>query len=292
MTLRWDSDDGSSYTFDGTSGVRSVEEDDGIFNMQADLTVDQRVTSDGGVLLRRRYPPRRVVLNLLLEVSEGGVRPLWRQLLRSFTAGGRLIYEGISETLELRQVVLEGPRRSMLGQDMDYNPADVVSLSFLAMDPWWYGAIEIVSIPFSAPTPWDAAIPWDSPIPWNGGSSLSVSIAGDAPAYPAFVIQGPATGITVSTDDGAWEMDTTILGTGDLSAIQVEHRVGRRGPRYGSDLIAGLPVLGSVDWSLLTEASRVDWGLEPGDADLTIGSGGTDGNSALTMFYEPRYQSP
>ena len=291
MSLAWTSANGSTWPLDGSDGVTVVDTAEGIFSIPLDMIVEQRVGADGGVLISQRRAPRRVMLSFLLaEPSEGaGVLSLWTEFYAALTAGGTLSYEGVSATRELRQVLLEGADRSMLGRDLRYAPADRFTATFIALDPWWYGSAESQTINLGSPTAWNAAIPWNSAIPWNGGSAVSVGIIGDTSALPVWTITGATTELLVANSAGSSWTWIDDLASGAYGTV--DHRPGSRGPRLGSDLYGDEESDFGL-WYLLDNSSTLDWGLAVGDNNLVVSAAGTDGSTTLEMWYEPRYLGP
>jgi hypothetical protein len=289
MSLTFVSADGSVWPLDGSVGVRTINQDEGIFTIPTDLVVEQRVGSDGAVLVNIRRSPRRVSLHFLLEPTGAtNLLTLWGQFFRSLSVGGSLVYEGPTGTRELRQIVLEGPDRSMTGQDLQFRTDDAYQVSLLALDPWWYGAAVQESFTFGEPTAWDAAIAWDSALPWNGGSAMLVTIQGDADALPLWTITGAVDELIVSNGVQSWTWVHT-LASGDYGTV--DHRPGTRSPRLGSGL-NGVAESSFGLWFLLSNQSTLDWGLAPGENSLVVSVAGDDGSSALSMWYEPRYLVP
>jgi hypothetical protein len=292
MSLTWRSDNGTTFPLDGSEGVLAVDEDEGIFTLAASLTIDQRV-GDGGVLVNRRYGPRRVVLSFLLEPTGETLLALWSRFFAGLAAGGELDYDGPNGIRTLRDVVLEAPDRSLAGHDLQHAPVDAFSVSLLALDPWWYGPEETLAGGFADPTPWNAALPWDSALPWNGGSSQSITNGGDV-ATPVLVVVHPGTGstatISMSVDGvGGWETATIPADT----YLTVSGETGRRGPHLGAHGRVGGISDGPIRWNLLTEGSQL-FDLPAGTSSLVMGLSNPAGDDSETwsVYWSPRYFTP
>lgn len=285
MNLTFVSDNGTTWTLDGDLGVQLVDQVDGLTTTTVDLTVENRVGADGGVLISHRRPPQRVVVDLLVADHVPSVDRLaqWSEFQAAAHVGGKLVFAGSSGTRELRNLVLESTSRNML------DPlSDQFTSTFVALDPWWYGQAVTESFVFAAPTGWDDPIAWDSPIPWNGGAAAQVTVQGHGPAFPLWTITGAITELIVGggTQQWTWTYDLTTGAYGT-----VDHRPGSKSPRLGSTL-HGVAESGFGLWSLLSNSSTLDWGLAPGVNDLIVSAAGTDGSSALELWYEPKWLSP
>jgi hypothetical protein len=282
MTLdSWIATDGTVLPLDGTGGVSVLRGAAGLDVPPTDLTVEQRVSAAGAVLLNVREPARSLSLPIIVDldvISTSEVAAL-------FQPGGVLVS---SASRELRELVYV----SGLGGVWSIDSGGVTGLShrkfpleFLALDPWWYGEAIQESFVFGEPTAWDAAIAWDSAIPWNGGAAVSATITGDAPAFPLWTITGAATELIVSDGTSAWTW-TRDLATGSYGTV--DHRPGFRSPRLGSNL-NGVEESGFGLWFLLSNDSTLDWGLPSGVNDVIVSVAGDDGSSALSLWYEPRW---
>jgi hypothetical protein len=288
--LSFVSNDGTTWPFDGSTGVTVAEGDTGIFDIPADLVIEQRVGLDGGVLASSRYSPRAVVLSFMLE-GEPSILPLWGSFVASLAAGGKFVYDGPNGVRELRQVCLEAPGRSMLGRDLQYRDVDVFTISFLALDPWWYGpAVEIDTPAAADDVPFNADIAFNANVPFNGGSSATFTVVGDTSANPRFVlIAGGDPMGTGTVTDGTRMWETTMSVTPD-GAFEVDARPGSRGPHVGSDLAVGSPAM-PVNWSLLTESSRV-FDLPVGTTTVSYAFDVAGANAIIRLWYEPRWFTP
>lgn len=286
MSLTWVSNDGTTWPFDGSIGVTVVGDVEGVFTIPTDLVIDQRVGFDGGLVVNSRYAPRRVTLELLL-VDTFEVLSLWRGLLRALAAGGNLQYEGPYGRKQLRSCRLEGPDRSMTGQDLQFRIDDVIPVSLVALDPRWTDSeLTTVVLPISVSTAYDAPIAYDAVIPYTGGSSRVVTVVGDAEAYPDFYIRGPFTTLTVSLGEASFQLANALADGVEMTVTAdtaTETVNGGRGPKLASD--------SRVDWSLLTEGSLLP-GLPVGSSSIVVGGTGTGINSACWVFWVSRWLTP
>lgn len=288
MTLTFISNNGSTWPLDGSSGVTALDGLAGLYTIPEDLIIDQRVASDGGVLASQRKSPRPIDIPLLLSGSSE-VLTLWGQLVRAFAAGGTLEHDGPNGVRQLRRIVLQSSTQSLTGHDISHSQDEVFVVSLLALDPWWYGPVELVTISLDEqPTPFnDATVGFSAPIPFNGGTSTSVNVAGDAPAFPVFAVAGGFTDVTVTVEGLSWRWERPMA-SGEVG--QVDTRPGSQGPRMGSSIVPGHP-LQAVDWSLLAEASRLVT-LPVGTVPVVVGATSPDSSAELVISWEPRWLTP
>lgn len=287
--LSFHSSNGAVFALDGEFGIHLVGLVEGLATTSVELAVDQRVGVDGAVLLNQRRGPQHLTVEvMLLDDAFTAAQRLsyWSTFQAAAYAGGMFVYDGPNGVRQLRDVVFESSTRAITDALDDRFPC-----TFLALDPWWYGPLESVELTFAAPTAWNAAIAWNALTPWNGGASTSVLVAGHAPVFPRFAAYFGMSSLVVSNGTDSWTLDTVLPASGSTSVVSVDHRPGRRGPRYGSELIAGYPE-GGLNWGLLSEDSRVDWSMPVGLSSLIFGATGTTASSGLTMFWEPRWLTP
>lgn len=286
-TIYWIGDDGYTIPLDGTAGITLTKESTlGLYELPNDLSIQARVTGDGGVLTSLRRSPRSLSLGLLVEGWPVAVT--WSDMLASLMVGGVLMSAVEGRVRTLHQVVLEGPSPSMLGLDLLQVEADHIPVSLIALDPWWYGQAQVVTVPLtSTSTAFDAPIAFDAAVPFNGGASISVTVEGHTRVAPRFLIVGPTTNVTVSNGTVLFEV-TRDLAAGDI--VEIDTRPGSRGPHLGSDMVTG-STPGLVDWSLLSEASRL-FDLPVGTSPLMFGATGTNADSKLQVVWEPRWLTP
>jgi len=289
MTLTFKSNNGTVWPLDGSLGVTVAEGASGIYAVPWSLVIDQRVEADGGVLVSRRQQPRPVDLPLLLvDPGDTEVLTLWGQLLYAFAAGGVLEHNGPHGVRQLRQVTLETPSQNGTLQDLTRRVDDTITVSLVALDPWWYGTADPVSVSLDqAPTAFDAPIPFDSPLPFDGGTSISVEVAGNAPAYPVFAVEGAFDSLTVMVGAMSWVWQRPMA-AGEVG--QYDTRPGSRGPRMGSTIIPGHP-LQRLDFTLVGEGSRYPM-LPQGTTPVVFSAANPDSAAALTIYWETRWLTP
>ncbi len=256
------------------SGYRVLQDPLGFDVPPPLLTIDDYVGADGGALVESRRGPRPIVLPL--DVSHPTrVQSRIRELAVLLAGPVSLRWSDGTVDRTLRSVVYEAG----LSGDGDVDQARTVVLSLLALDPWWYGEQASAALPIAAPTAFNAAVPFNAAIPFNGGASTSVSIAGDLPAFPVIDVYGPADQVTIGCAGAEWQTAVALV-AGDV--LTIDTRPGRRGPRLNG---AG------VDWSLLTEASRL-WTLPPGTTSVVVGTVGATVDTNIVMAWEPRFICP
>lgn len=284
MTLSFWSVDGTAWPLDGSTHVTALQDIGGFYTPSVDLTVDARVGADGGVLVSSRQPPRPIDLPVMVSTTRPAVRSVWSAFLSSVAAGGTLVNAGDTSTRQLRQISLQSVTSGLLGYNLEHVDDEVFTLSLLALDPWWYSEAVVVPLAVAGDSiPWNSANDWSSPLPWNGGSSMSLTVAGSATAFPVFDIYGPATEVSVGISSGTgWATQAgQTLAAGQR--LTVDHRPGRRGPK-----LAGAT---TINWALLSEDSRL-FAMPPGNHTLVMNVAGDTSATRATMTYEPRWFTP
>lgn len=274
-SLTWTDANGAATVLDGSAGIIALANPVGLTAPNPVNTVDDFVNFDGGVLVNRSRPVRKVALGLYLE-DDTRVDTIVSQVATMLQGPGTLTWTDIN-TRTLRQVVYEGGLDGS-GDGNLLQRALVVSL--VALDPWWYGPAASQILSTSAVSTFDAAISFDSVTPFDGGGTVAVPVSGDAEAYPVFTVTGPATTLTVGSGGYAWSIASALVSSTDV--LVVDHRPSSRGPRKNG---------GPVDWSLLTESSRL-WPLAQGLTAVITGATGTSGSTSVVMSYEPRFLTP
>lgn len=270
--MTWTGADGAPLLLDGSTGVTLRERPLGLEVPHPANTVDQRLAFDGGVLVGRRRPPRPLALDLFFKHATR-VETLLAEVAASLQGPGTLEWADDVNTRTLREVIYEaGLDGSGFGNAVEAER--VVSL--LALDPWWYGAAESASLSVAAETAFDAAIAFDAAVPFDGGNATSVVVVGDTDVYPVITATGPATTLSVVYEGLSWSI-AAPLGASDV--LVVDHRPGSRGPSLNG---------GTVDWSLLSAASRL-WPIAKGSASIVSGTTGSSGSTSLSMTFEPRW---
>lgn len=278
---RWIAASGEDLLLDGSVGITVLRGTEGLDAPPIANELNERVGADGSVLLQTRRPTRSFSLQLLVDltkISAGTVARLFES--------GRII---ASTGRELRDVRLAGGFEGL----WSVNTGGIDGLThrkfvadFIALDPWWYGPGTSQTVTIGSPTAWNAAIPWNSAIPWNGGSSVGLTVLGDAPAWPVWTLHGQITTLTVSlVGSGAWTWISTL---DSVSYGTVDHRPGSRSPRLGS-LLNGVAESSFGLWFLVDDVGSLDWGLPTGAPAVVVGATGTGGSTAVTVTYEPRY---
>lgn len=277
ITLTWTDVNGATTALDGSTGIRVTRGALGLDVPPMTNVADPYVTFDGSALISRRRNARQIALPLYVKHASRAQTPL-AALAVAFQGPGRLRYADGTVDVELRNVIYDGGLSGDQSRVVSKSWRRVVA-SLLALDPWWYGAAQTQALSTATPTTFDAAIGFSTAIPFDGGSSQSVIVAGAGEAFPVITVNGPMTTLTVTTGGLGWSI-ASALGSSDV--LVVDTRPGSRGPRLNG---------AAVDWSLLTEASRL-WTLQPGTNSIVAGATGTSGASAIAMTWEPRYLTP
>lgn len=275
-SMTWIDSNGVAVVLDGSAGILLQANPVGLEAPNPTNTIDEYAVFDGGVLANRRRPVRSIALGLYLEHATR-VETVTAALAKMLQGPGQLRWSDAVNTRTLRQVIYEAGIDGS-GDTNRWQRSLVVSL--IALDPWWYGTAASATLPTAAPTLFDAALLFDSPsTPFDGGGSMAVNVFGDADAYPVFTVTGPATTVTVSSGGFAWQIAAPLV-AGDV--LIVDHRPSSRGPRLNG---------GAVNWSLLTQASRL-FPLAPGTTPIITGATGTTAATTITLSYEPRFLTP
>lgn len=274
--MTWTAANGTATVIsDGSAGITLRADPIGLEAPNPSNNVDDYIAFDGGVLVNRRRPVRSVALGLYLEHATR-VETVVAQVASMLQGPGELEWADGVNTRSLRQVIYEGGLDG--SGDVNLLQRSMV-VSLLALDPWWYGPADSTALSVASPTAFDAAISFDAVIPFDGGASSPVTVTGDTDAYPVITVTGPATTLTVGSGGLDWSINVALI-AGDV--LVVDHRPGSRGPRKNGGL---------VDWSLLTQASRL-FTLAPGVTSVISGSTGSSGATTITLEYEPRFLTP
>lgn len=274
--LTWTAVDGTVTVLDGSAGIWWRKGPIGLQAPGPTHTIDDYTAFDGGVLVNRRRSVRGIVLPIYL-IHATRVQTLMSQLATMLQGPGKLQYSDGTDTRELRQVIYEA---GIDGSGIANKLQRLLAVSLIALDPWWYGPAASQILSTDAPTAFDAALSFDSVLPFDGGGSTAVLVLGDIEAYPVFTVTGPVTTLVAGSGGLSWAI-ASPLGASDT--LVVDHRPSSRGPRKNG---------GTVDWSLLTQASRLFPLAQGAAVAVTTGATGTTGATQLVMSYEPRYLTP
>ena len=276
-TMTWiDAAGGETNISDGSAGITLLDNPVGLEVPTPTNNIDEYAAFDGGVIINRRRPVRQIALAVYIEHATR-VETMIEQVASMFQGPGQLRWTDGLQSRTLKQVIYEG---GLDGSGIFTLRERVPVISLLALDPWWYGAQQSTVIPFAAPTSFDAALAFSSLFPFDGGGSVAVPIDGDGDVWPTFTVTGPETTLTIGSGGITWQLAAPLAAG---HTIVVDHRPGSRGPS-----LDGAP----IDWSLLTEASRL-FALAAGTGtSVIIGASGTTGASTVTMTWEPRHLTP
>lgn len=278
VSLTWTAPNGvATELMDPANGIDVMRSPLGLDAPSVDLIEEGAISSDGSVLLARRYTPRMVALPLLVQSAR--VRDLTGDLIRAFVGPGELTWNDGSVYRTLRKVHYSGGLDSV--EIINGTESTLVTTVLRALDPFWYGGEETYPLNIGESIEFDdAAVAFDdAAILFDGGDSTpSFVVGGDADAFPRFAITGAFTELAVGIAGGLqWEL-VAPLASGDV--ITIDANPGSRGPALNG---------GSIDWSLLTPESRL-FSLPPqATTTLFVAAGGVDGSSAVVLSFEPRY---
>lgn len=281
FTLSWRDALGTVTPLDGSTGILVTRGPVGLDLPTPQLTVDDYVAFDGGALVNRRHGPRTIAFPIYARHSTR-VQTLVAQLATMFAAPGSLIRTDTNgDVRTLRSVVYEAGLSGDLSTPASPNWRRMGPAQFTVLDPWWYGDSVTQVLPLSSATAFNAAIPFNSAIPFNGGASVSVTNPGSTgvDAHPVITVVGPASEVTISCNGSSWQTAAALTSS---DVLVVDSRPGTRGPSLNG---------GGIDWSLLTQASRV-WTLPAGTVPIVVGAVGSSGATSVTMAWESRYATP
>lgn len=246
------------------------------------LTTAARLSASGSARVGSRFPEREMLWMFQLTNLDSTLETV-RTLAAGLVQGGRLAVTIDGQTRELRDVQyragLEGVWNNSVG--IAGQTSRRMSAVMVALDPWWYEDGSTASLTLTGATAFDAVLAFDDASTLFDGSAASpVSVSGHAGAYPITTVTGPFDTLQVGLAGGqTWEL-TAALAAG--SVITVDTRPGNRGPRLNG---------GAVDWSLLTEASRL-FELPVGPSTLVAQSTGSTGASSVEVAWDERYLTP
>jgi hypothetical protein len=288
--LKWVSSEGIEVFLDGSTGVSVLRGASGLDCPPRALSIDERVTGAGGVLIRERTPTRTVGLPIKVDTGLANLS----LLQQAFRTGFGTLIAGSGR--ELRNVYYESGLEGIW--DASHGGiGDMIMRQFplklLALDPMWYGPMVTYDLTLGAQTLWSPNLIWSPHIPWSGGGSQTVEVEGDDDVWPVWSVLGPVTNLSAGLGTGrAWQVVPALTaGAGPTDVVTVDHRDGSKGPRYGSPTIPGFPE-GLIDWSILTEVSRVDWPLPKGVNSVVLGGSDTTVDTLFTVAWEERWFSP
>lgn len=267
-----DQANGVSVLLAGASGLNAPPVD----NFSASL-----VALDGSLLVKRRRPERMFVLPLLIESTN--LQAKVRTITAALQGPGTLtLSDGIDSRTLLDVYYTDG-----LGGE--YDPESAIPdrwqkfpVLMTALDPWWYGESQTVTLAFGAETPFDDASAFDAASAFDGASSTPITVGGDgdAPALPSFTLTGPFDTLVVGIAGGQQFEIAEALAGGDVVTVSTER--GNRGPRLNG---------GPIDWSLLTPESRL-FDLSVGSMTIFTRSTGSTGSSGAEMTFRQRWLTP
>lgn len=275
--LTWIGADGIPVPLNLDNGAKVLRGVIGIDAPTPSLTLEQRLSADGAVLLGRRYAERRVVLPLYIRDNAGRGRTVVRQLANTFTGPGVLRYTDSDGSKDLTNVIYEGGLGG--GGDVEFADSRKVVVSLIALDPWWYGPEATVSVGTDS-TMYDADLPYDVDLPYSGGSAATLFVDGDHPITPKITLWGPFDFVTVTIPGG--DMIEPVGGVAAGDVLVIDSHPDSRGPSLNG---------GPINWTLLTPESRL-FTVEPGSPTVVVSAGGVTGTSAVELSWRPRSRTP
>lgn len=276
--LTWRDVNGAATVLSEATGYKVLRPTMGLGVAAPKNRVDSYIAFDGAALISRRRDTHPLLVPILVRDATRAQTKIEALATALDNGPGQLEYADGVNTRFMRNVIYEDG----LDGDLSNAPSSLwrkVAVSLLALDPWWYGPANSQALSVATPTAFDAAVGFDAVLPFDGGASAGVSIVGDGESFPVITVTGPVTTLTVGSGGLLWSVANPLLST---DVLVVDHRPGSRGPRLNG---------GAVDWSLLSEASRL-WSLAKGVASVISGTTGSTGATSITMIWEPRYLTP
>lgn len=277
FTLSWTAADGTTTALSRANGLLITKGPVGLDAPPVQNALSQFTTTDGASLGQQRYPERAIALPMFVE-HPTRVATRIAELARMVRQPGTLTRTDDTTTRQLRRVIYSGG----LEGDLSTAASPVwrrLVLSLVALDPFWYGPTSTQALTIGTGTGFDDAVSFDAGVPFDGGLATSISVDGDLGAFPVFSITGPATTLVVTDGTDAWQI-AAALSSGQT--LTIDTRPTTQGPRLGS---------GGVDWSLLTEASRL-FELRSGTSSLIAAASGTSAATSVTVSWESRWLTP
>lgn len=281
LWLEW-RDDLGGFALDETNGITLVQGLSGLMAPPVSVTGSSYVSTDGAAFIGSRSSERNVDLFIAFYDADGNVRDRIATLVARLHRGpGVLALGSETRTRELLNVSRDGGLTGV-ERGTDFYARDVANL--VALDPWWHGDTRVVSLTLSGVNiPFDdASTGFDDAVSFDGLVSSSIANGGDTVSFPVVTIRGPFTTATVrSGATGRVEL-SSALAIGDT--ISVDTRPGNRGPRLNG---------GPIDWSLLTETSRL-FTIPVGGGRVSSASTGEDvgDGSLIEVSARERHLTP
>jgi hypothetical protein len=283
-TLVWIEADGTATTLVEDNGLIVTDGPLGRFFAPMDIAQDDTAGLDGALLRNVRSKARDVSFAVaFLGDDRLGVRKQVRAWARRWSPArgdGRL-----------RAILGDGTARELTGVrywsgmtgDETRSAASANHLSqvvtFRAFDPFWYDTADTVrTVAGGNQTAFFPLLPFHLSEGAIGVANL-IDNDGDAPAWPIWTVQGPATGVTITngTTGDVLSMPTVALTSGQFLTIDTRplHKAVTRDD--GSNLYQYL------------SADSVMWSLTEGRNDVTVAVGGSGISTLATVRYRRRW---
>jgi hypothetical protein len=284
-SITWTAPDGTvtGFTAAGGTGITVIPGLRGLDMPILNHYIDEAPALDGGVWQGVRISPRDVFVPVaILDDTRAGAlaqRRRLTQLLNPQRGVGTLtVAESDGTRRHLDCVYVEGMEGSE-GSDEAGLTWITYGLRFAAIDrPYWYGD------PAPSRT-WTVAapinfFPLDVP-PFVLSSSQVIGAAavdnlGDVPTYTQWVIDGPATAVTLALGSEEFTVNHTLTG-GQSIHIDFDPREQTVTDGAGVNLWADVA------------AGFVMWALPPGGSTVTLTVAGSSTGTQVTMTYQPLY---
>lgn len=283
-TLVWIEPDGTATTLDEHNGVIITDGPLGRFLAPMDITYDETAGLDGALLRNVRSKPRDVSIAVAFigndRLDVRGQARAWVRRWSPARGDGRL-----------RAILADGTARELTGvrryqgltgdetraASSANHMAEVIVLR--ASDPFWYDTTDTVrTVAGGSQTAFFPLLPLhlsEGAI----GVGNRIDNDGDAPAWPIWTVQGPATGVTITngTTGAVLAMPTVVLTGSQFLTIDTRpfHKTVARDD--GTNLYQYL------------SAGSVMWPLTEGRNDVTVAAGGSGLSTLVTLRYRRRW---
>jgi hypothetical protein len=270
------------HTLDLVSGLGAVP-----------ITITSDPYARGGVIIRHTQPqPRYLTWPLRVRGTDhSDFLTLWRPLMLAFTqtrylGPGILTIARPDGSARQIQAVYQSGFDGTPG-DLSGWQYDTAVLTLLCPDPYWTSIDETIVDRAYAGSAADFFDPYPTISSADTLGDTTVTNPGDAPAWPTWTINGPASGIAATNnltgESFTLDPDATGIGHGNLllgETITIStNPPAVRGPD-GSIWTAAL------DWP-----DAVLWPLYPGDNPVTFTVSGSGAGTSIALAFHNRYES-
>lgn len=289
----WTSPSGTSIdlmAFEGTEGAVILH--DGVSGLGASPRVVTRTgLAGGGSLARWSHAAERVITLpvLLYAQSTEALHQLRRRFTRAFTettppagvprTGTLRLTRPDSSWREVSAIYEEGLTWEDTGAYGIYE--DVVVLTLVCPDPWWYGS-EQPALEWRPTITRDYLSPYETVSPSVTLGEQDIEVLGDAPVDPVWTLGGPMTSATAGTVGGPEWTFGDVLSTETIT-IDISATPPTITDQNGTNRIGDLVWPESTLWSLPNGETTINVNLTGGQTAPIP--------SYIRMTYRPRWET-